>query len=143
MRIHYALFTLGVAAAGCHIKSATDSLRDSIDDARFEGRDYLANARTIDTMPSMLDEVDHHSDRMYEIIIDMGVQMEFMHDCAGIGGMMDVRQDIRREVDAHTHDMHAFVNVATALDEVRSHVSTVELMLDDLDDKVMRSHCSR
>jgi hypothetical protein len=141
MRISHVLFVL--VAAGCGgMMSGPDAMRGAVGDAVEEDQLHLTTARTIGTMPAMLDEVDRHTSRSDAIMDDMRSHMSSMQHCSGIGTMMDLRDGMRAELDAHAATMHAMTDMERARAEVEHHVGTMGTMLDDMGTMLDDSHCS-
>jgi hypothetical protein len=55
------------------------------------------------------------------IVEDMGDHMATMQHCADIGSMMDLRDGMRVELDAHLGTMHAETQMSSARGEVPRH----------------------
>lgn len=143
MRMPHVLLILSVALAGCGgMMIGTDAMRGAVSDAVDEDQTHLASAGAALTIPAMLTEVDRHTSRMDAIMDDMRSHMGSMQHCSGIGSMMDLRDGMRVEVDAHAVTMHTMVDIATARAEVEHHVGTMGTMLGDMGTMLDGMHCS-
>lgn len=136
------LFVVAALLAGCGgMMMGTDGMRGAIGDAVDEDQQYLTRARAASSMPEMLGEADRHSSRMTLIMEDMGTHMASMRHCSDIESMMDLRDGMRIELDAHLATMHAETQISAARDEVEHHVGTMGSMLDDMGSMLDRTHC--
>ena len=142
MRMPHVVLVLSAALAGCGgMRIGTDAMRGAVTDAVDENQTHLSSAGAVLTMPSMFDEVDRHTSRMDAIMDEMRSHMGSMQHCSGIGSMMDLRDGMRVEVDAHAVTMHAMVDIAAARAEVEHHVGTMGTMLDDMGTMLDGMHC--
>jgi hypothetical protein len=132
-----------VVLVGCSDSmSSSDALHASIGDALQEDRAYQVHANAMTTMPAMLGEVDRHESRLTVIVGDMGVQMgSMMMECTGVGGMMDVRDGMMSELDAHVATMRTGSTPGDARAEVERHVDAMRNMLDEMRTMLDVSQC--
>ena len=120
---------------------SSDEMRAMIASVSEEEQAHLSAARGANTMPTLLTEVDRHTQTMEAILHDMGAHMAGMSHCADANGMMGLREDMRSELQAHATTMHAMTDVAQARAEAEDHVVTMGLMRDDMNAVLERSHC--
>lgn len=143
MRTPHLLLILAAALAGCGgMMTGSDAMRGAVGDAVDEDQTHLSLARTILTMPAMFDEVDRHTSRMDAIMDDMRMNMGSMQHCSGIESMINLRDGMRAELDAHAGTMHAMVDMDAARAEVESHVGTMGTMLGEMGTMLDGTHCS-
>lgn len=136
-------FLLVASLAGCtgSMMTGSDAMHSSIRDAVEEDQTYQTAAHEATTMPAMLGEVDRHDSRLTVILGDMTTHMSSMTHCAAVPGMMNIRDDMRSELDAHIATMRGETVLGDALSEVDRHVGTMGSMLDDMGTMLDSSHC--
>ena len=141
MRITHVAMTIALAGCG-GMMSGSESMRGSVDDAVEENQLHVSTADILTTMPAMYSEVDRHTARMRLIMTDMDDHMASFGHCGGMTSMMDVRDSMRGEVDAHAVTMHTMLDMTYARLEVRYHHDAMTVMLDDMNGMIGGMHCS-
>lgn len=121
--------------------SDSSALRSSIRDAIDEDQIYQTNVHAVVTLPAMMIEVDGHRSRMDGILGGMGAHMSTMMHCSGVGGMMNIRDDMSSELATHVATMHDESAMDPARGEADRHVGAMGSMLDDMGSMMDASHC--
>ncbi len=113
-----------------------------MDDATYEDQMYGQAAVAATTIQVILAEADNHHARMTSILDDMTVDMGvMMHRCSGMGAMVDVRESMLAELDAHVARVRSDEYVADAQREIESHVTAMTAMLADMSSLLVASGC--
>lgn len=144
MQINHALVLAGMVFGGCGSSMMTDTggMHEAVADAMAENQAHQSAARAATTMPDMLGEATRHGSRMGGIFDDMSTQLGTMMHCSGASSMMDMRDEMQAELDAHGAAMDAMVNLDDARFEVDHHVVRMSTTLHDMDSMLEGMHCS-
>lgn len=141
MRFPGLAFAFVVMLAGCGEMAGTGEMRAALGRGMAEDQNHLSLSSGLTTMPAMVAEMDRHTSRMASIIDDMSTDMMSMPRCLGTQSMMDLRDEMRGELDGHTAAMQAITSVDDARDEVGHHVRVMDAMLHDMDTMLCGMHC--
>jgi hypothetical protein len=143
MQIRGVLVLVGMVLGGCGgMMIDIGGMHDAVADATTENEAHLSATLPATTMPAMLGEVTRHASRMGEILDDMSTHLGTMTHCSRASSMMDLRDEMHAELDAHGATMNAVANLDEAHAEVAHHVVAMGTMLHDMDRMVDGMRCS-
>lgn len=142
MQIDGVLVLAGMVLGGCGSMMTDTGMHEAVADAMTENQAHLSATLAATTMPAMIGEATRHRSRMGGIFDDMSTHLGTMMHCSGARSMMDLRDEMHAELDAHGAAMDAMADLDDARAEVDHHVARTSTMLHDMDSMLEGMHCS-